>query len=138
MYNEMLLLALMWNMAPTDKLLTTPGVVLMHPVEEGIVAKTNAERKRHGLPPLQVDGKLVRSARKHTAWMSRSHNLQHTSAGVGENIAMGQQSSTEAVRSWMNSSGHRANILNSSYRKIGVAAYTANDGTVYWCQQFLR
>ena len=38
----------------------------------------------------------------------------------------------------MNSSGHRANILSPSYSKIGVAAYTANDGTVYWCQQFLR
>ena len=48
MYSEMLLLALMWNIAPTDQLLTTPGVVLMHPVEERIVAKTNAERNGMG------------------------------------------------------------------------------------------
>ena len=97
MYSEMLLLALMWNIAPTDQLLTTPGVVLMHPVEERIVAKTNAERKRHGLSPCRSTGTWsVRC--KHTAWMSRSHSLQHTNAAVGENIAMGQQSSTEAVR----------------------------------------
>jgi uncharacterized protein YkwD len=138
MHSELMLLALLWMQAPTDELLTKPGVVLMHPVEERIVEKTNAERRRHGLPPLEVDGHLVRSARRHTAWMTRSRTLQHTSAAVGENIAMGQQSSTEAVQSWMNSSGHRANILSSGYRKIGVAAYTASDGTVYWCQQFLR
>jgi len=138
MYSELFLIALLWHHAPTDQLLSKPGVVLMNPVEERIVEKTNAERRRHGLPPLEVDGHLVRSARRHTAWMTRSRSLQHTNAAVGENIAMGQQSSAEAVRSWMNSSGHRANILSSSYRKIGVAAYTATDGTVYWCQQFLR
>ena len=138
MYGELMMVALVWNLATTEQLLTTPGLVLINPVEARIVEKTNAERRRHGLPPLEVDGQLVRSARKHTAWMTRSRSLRHTTSAVGENIAMGQRSSHEAVRSWMNSSGHRANILSSGYRKIGVAAYTATDGTVYWCQQFLR
>jgi uncharacterized protein YkwD len=137
-YGDLLMIALLWNVAPSQQLLAKHGIVLLNPVEERIVQKTNAERRRHGLPPLSVDGHLVRSARRHTAWMTRSRTLRHTSSAVGENIAMGQQSSHEAVRAWMSSSGHRANILSSQYSKIGVAAYTASDGTVYWCQQFLR
>jgi uncharacterized protein YkwD len=138
MYGELLMIGLLWNMAPTQQMLSKHGIVLLNPVEERIVQKTNAERRRRGLAPLLIDGHLVRSARRHTAWMTRSRTLRHTNSAVGENIAMGQQSSQEAVRSWMSSSGHRANILSSGYRKIGVAAYTASDGTVYWCQQFLR
>ena len=57
---------------------------------------------------------------------------------MAENIAMGQRTSNEVLNSWMNSSGHRANILNRSYRRIGVAAYTTPQGTIYWCQQFLQ
>jgi uncharacterized protein YkwD len=138
MYCEFMLIALVWHVAPPAEMLTASGVLVLHPVEERIVEKTNQERRRHGLPPLSIDGRLVRSARRHTAWMTRSRSLSHTSAAVAENIAMGQQSSHEALRSWMSSSGHRANILNSGYTKIGVAAYVAKDGTIYWCQQFLR
>jgi uncharacterized protein YkwD len=106
-------------------------------VEKNVLARTNAERARHGLPPLKLDPTLLQSARKHAVWMCRSGSLVHTTANVAENIAMGQRTSTEAVRDWMSSPGHRANILNSGYTRIGVAAYTAADGTVYWCQQFL-
>ena len=106
-------------------------------VEQKIVDQTNAERARHNLPPLTICPNLMRSARTHATWMTRVRRLQHTSQPVAENIAMGQRTSGEAVRSWMNSPGHRANILNASYRRIGVAAYTAPDGTAYWCQQFL-
>ena len=51
---------------------------------------------------------------------------------------MGQNSPQEALNSWMNSSGHRANILNSGYGRIGVAAYRSSSGTTFWCQQFAR
>ena len=107
-------------------------------IEQNIVTYTNAERKRYGLPPLQIDAKLVRSAREHCAWMTRHRSLQHTRKPVAENIAMGQPSSREAVRCWMGSSGHRANILNRSYQRIGAAAYRTEGGTIFWCQQFLR
>ena len=70
--------------------------------------------------------------------MTRNRALQHTRMPVAENIAMGQNSSNEVVRDWMNSSGHRANILNASHTRIGVAAYRTAQGTTYWCQQFLR
>ena len=109
----------------------------LHPVQVGIIEATNAERLRYGLSPLAVDPGLVRSARAHTAWMTRNRALQHTNAGVAENIAMGQRTPTEAVQSWMSSPGHRANLLNSGYTRIGVAAYRTPEGTVYWCQQFM-
>jgi uncharacterized protein YkwD len=108
------------------------------PVEKEILNDTNAQRARYGLPPLTLDPALERTARAHAAWMTNAHNLQHSSYGVAENIAWGQRTADEAMNSWMNSSGHRANILNGSYRRIGVAAYTASDGSCYWCQQFLQ
>jgi len=106
--------------------------------EHQVIERTNAQRRFFGLRALEVDHRLVGSARRHTAWMTRNRNLQHTTAPVGENIAMGQRNSGEVVTAWMNSPGHRQNILHTGYRKIGVASYTASDGTIYWCQQFLR
>lgn len=114
-----------------------PSLKGLHEIEKKVIEKTNAERARYGLPPLVVNRSLVQSARTHAAWMTNNRSLQHTSAAVAENIAMGQRSSGEALSSWMGSSGHRANILNSGHRRIGVAAYRTPDGTIYWCQQFL-
>jgi uncharacterized protein YkwD len=104
-------------------------------IERAIVEQTNAQRARYGLPALEVDENLVESARKHATWMARYRSLQH-SHGVAENIAMGYSTAEAALRGWMNSSGHRANILNRGYRRIGVAAYQSAGGTIYWCQQF--
>ena len=106
-------------------------------VEAEIVMQTNAQRARYGLPPLQVDMSLMGSARRHAGWMSSRQSMQHSS-GVAENIAMGQRSTNAVMTSWMNSSGHRANILNPSYGRIGVAASRTASGTIYWCQQFRR
>ena len=108
-----------------------------HQIETKLISATNQTRAQYGLPPLQVDNSLMRSARRHAAWMTRSRSLQHTSAMVAENIAMGQPSVRSAMNSWMNSSGHRANILNGRYRRLGVAAYRTPEGTIYWCQQFM-
>lgn len=115
-----------------------PAKVELIKIEKNIVEKTNAERARYGLAALEVDPGLVKSARAHCAWMTRNRNLQHTRAAVAENIAMGQPNSDRVVRDWMNSSGHRANILNRNYKRIGVAAYRTPEGRIYWCQQFLR
>ncbi len=110
----------------------------LHAIEARIVERTNAQRIRHGLRPLVVDRRLMRSARRHCAWMTNSRSMVHTSDAVAENIAMSQRSSEEVVNTWMNSSGHRANILNPGNTRIGVAAYTTPEGTIFWCQQFLR
>jgi len=107
-------------------------------IEKNIIRLTNAERARHGLAPLEIDVQLMRSAREHAIWMTRFRRLQHTHKPLAENIAMGYTNSQAVVRGWMNSSGHRANILNRSHRRIGVAAYVTDGGTIYWCQQFRR
>ncbi len=104
-------------------------------IEKAIVEQTNAQRVRYGLPALEVDVNLMKGARRHGIWMARNRSLQH-SHGVAENIAMGYPTTAAAMSGWMNSSGHRANILNRSYRSIGVAAYQSSGGTIYWCQQF--
>ena len=107
-------------------------------IEANIVSYTNQERARYGLPALEVDKELMDTAREHAAWMTRNHAMVHTSQPVAENIAMGQPHSSDVVQSWMNSSGHRANILNPNHRHIGVAAYRTASGVIFWCQQFRR
>jgi uncharacterized protein YkwD len=62
--------------------------------------------------------------------------MVHTNRPVAENIAMGQPHSSDVVQAWMNSPGHRANILNFGHRRIGVAAFRSDGGAIFWCQQF--
>jgi uncharacterized protein YkwD len=107
-------------------------------IEQNIVNFTNAERARYGLPALTLDPALLKSARAHCIWMASCRSMVHSRQAVAENIAMGQQNSGDVVRCWMNSSGHRANILNRCHGRIGVAAYRAADGTIFWCQQFCQ
>lgn len=109
-----------------------------HPLEAEVVERVNTERAKYGLPALELDTNLMQTSRKHTAWMIHRRSFSHSGMPVAENIAMGQSSPAEAMQSWMNSSGHRANILNRGHRRIGVACYSAPNGTVYWCQQFTR
>jgi uncharacterized protein YkwD len=106
-------------------------------IEQSIVNHTNAERARFGLPALAIDPNLMATARQHGTWMATYRQMVHSRIGVAENIAMGQQNTQEVLRSWMNSSGHRANILNRGHRRIGVSAYRTAEGTIYWCQQFM-
>ncbi|REJ67369.1 MAG: CAP domain-containing protein [Planctomycetota bacterium] len=115
---------------------TLARAVELTEAEATLVAKTNEMRARHGLPPLMVSAQLMESARKHAIWMASQGSLTHTSEAVAENIAWGQADATDAVESWMNSSGHRANILNSQYTEIGVAGYFVRGRRIYWCQQF--
>jgi uncharacterized protein YkwD len=110
--------------------------VRLSDVEVNIISYTNQERSRYGLPTLEVDKELMSTAREQAAWMTRRGILFHTRRSLAENIAMGQTHSSEAVQSWMGSSGHRANILNPGHRRIGVAAYRTEGGLIFWCQQF--
>jgi uncharacterized protein YkwD len=105
-------------------------------IEQNIVDATNSQRARYGLPALAVDVRLMATARQHGTWMASYRSLTHSNYGVAENIAEGQRSVGEAMNSWMNSSGHRANILGG-YRRIGVSAYQSPEGTIFWCQQFM-
>ena len=118
-----------------------------------VVSLVNTERAKQGLTALKSDSKLAEIAQKKAEDMAENLYFSHTSptygsafdmlkaAGysyktAGENIAMGQKSAASVMDGWMNSSGHRANILNTSYEKIGVGYAVSQDGTPYWVQIF--
>ena len=115
-----------------------------------VVALVNAERTKQGLSALTIDTKVQQAALvrakesaqsfSHTRPNGSSFSTALTEAGVsyrtaGENIAYGQSTPQQVMNAWMNSSGHRANILNANYTTIGVG-YTVINGTAYWAQLF--
>lgn len=132
----------------------TPPATTQHQLtqlEQKVVELTNQERRKHGLPELQIDLALSRVARMKSEDMQKNNYFSHTSPTYGspfdmmrdfgisyraaaENIAQGQRTAEEVVQAWMNSSGHRANILNKNYTHIGVG-HTPNGN--YWTQMFI-
>ena len=119
--------------------------------EKEVVRLVNEKRMQNGLTALSEDWELSRVARIKSQDMKDNRYFSHTSPvygtpfqmmknfglsyrSAGENIAQGQRTPEEVVNAWMNSSGHRANILNASYTHIGVG-YVA-DGK-YWTQMFI-
>ena len=120
---------------PADLVQVTVAKAEM-PIESQLVASVNEHRARYGLRALVVDPALQVAARAHSAWMARNHSLSHSNA-MTENISMGRPDVGSVMAAWMNSSGHRANILGG-YNYIGVAAERADNGTIYWTQQFSR
>ena len=119
--------------------------------EAAAVSLTNAERAEAGCPALRVDQRLVTAARKHSADMAANNYFSHTSqngdspwkrmedAGYpspgAENIAKGHATAAAVVQGWMDSPGHRANILNCDLRAIGVGRASGPGGPL-WTQNF--
>ena len=137
-----------------------PGQVINIPTLDGTVANyenevvrlVNEARAQNGLNPLTHDWELSRVARYKSQDMRDNKYFSHTSPvygspfqmmknfgisyrSAGENIAYGQRTPQAVVNAWMNSSGHRANILNASFTHIGVGY--VKDGN-YWTQMFIR
>ncbi len=118
-----------------------------------LLAAMNAERARSGLSQLGTHSTLQKAAQGHADWMAVNSRMSHTGQGgssfserihaagpypivaMAENVAWGQDSPAECVSSWMNSSGHRRAILNSTYKSAGCGAATGRDG-IYWCAVF--
>ncbi len=120
--------------------------------EKEVVRLVNEIRVKNGLKELKEDWELSRVARYKSQDMKDNNYFSHTSPVYGspfdmmknfgisyrsaaENIAKGQKTPEAVVNAWMNSSGHRANILNSSFTKIGVGY--VKDGNL-WTQMFIR
>lgn len=118
-----------------------------------VVELVNAERAKEGLAPLTIDLKVQAAAMvrakeceqrfSHTRPNGSSFATALKEQGVsyrssGENIAWGQRSPEEVMKAWMNSSGHRTNIMNPNFTTIGVGYYENANGTDYWCQLFTR
>jgi uncharacterized protein YkwD len=109
----------------------------------------NNERTRRGVAPLILASKLNCAAQKHARYMSTARRCGHTGSGsstyvqrieacgykswryLGENVACGHSTWSAAMRAWMNSSGHRANILSPRFRNVGLGRYNH-----YYVQDF--
>jgi uncharacterized YkwD family protein len=119
-----------------------------------VVQLVNQERTSRGLSALSVDTAVTKSATLKSQDMAKLGYFSHTSPtygspfdmmkqlgisyrAAGENIAMGQTTPQQVMNAWMNSEGHRANILNSSFTKIGVGIAQNSNGQYYWTQQFI-
>ncbi|MFS2232349.1 CAP domain-containing protein [Bacillus sp. ZCB01] len=130
---------------------TAPASSSVSAYEKEVVELTNAERKKQGLKPLTLDEKLSKVARTKSQDMKDNNYFDHNSPtygspfdmmkkfGItyrtaGENIAKGQKTPQEVVKAWMNSEGHRKNIMNPNFTHIGVGY--VKDGN-YWTQQFI-
>lgn len=131
-----------------------PNLSATKSIESQVIQLTNQERAKNGLKPLAADWQLSRVARYKSADMKDKNYFSHTSPtygspftmmrnfgiayrSAGENIAAGQRTPSEVVQSWMNSPGHRKNILNPAYTHIGVGHVTGGSYGHYWTQMFI-
>ena len=139
---------------------TAPTAPATKPVESSsfeteVVTLTNTYRTANGCGALRIDARLVAAARAHSTDMVTNSFFSHTgsngstfvqrevAAGYttgasAENIAWGYRSPQEVVDGWINSAGHRANILNCGSVAVGVGVAYKADGTPYWTQDFGR
>lgn len=125
-----------------------PGLAL----EQEVIRLVNVERAKVGLTALKHDWEVARVAEHKSHDMARKNYFSHTSPtygspfdmlkaygvsyrSAGENIAQGQRTAQEVVNAWMNSPGHRANILKNGYTHIGIG-YAAEGH--YWTQLFIQ
>lgn len=120
--------------------------------ESKVIQLTNVERRKNGLPDLEADTSLSKVAREKANDMQSKNYFSHTSPtygspfdmmrdfgityrSAGENIAQGQTTPEEVVQAWMNSEGHRKNILSADFTHIGVG-FTGQGN--YWSQMFIK
>ncbi len=135
--------------------ITIPEAAPLVTLEDEVVRLVNVERAKYGLSPLAKNWQAARVARIKSQDMIDRGYFAHQSPAYGspfnmmenfglkfsaaaENIAMGQKTPAEVMRGWMNSPGHRANILSRTVTQIGVGAAKAHNGTLYWTQMFLK
>ncbi|MFC0418341.1 SafA/ExsA family spore coat assembly protein [Cytobacillus solani] len=123
-------------------------------VEDQVVQLVNQERAKYGLNPLKSNWELARVARYKSQDMIDRKYFDHNSPtygtpfqmmksfgisyrSAGENIAAGQATPYEVVQAWMNSEGHRKNILSSTFTEIGVGYVKGGSYGHYWTQMFI-
>jgi uncharacterized YkwD family protein len=123
--------------------------------EAKVIELVNQERQQNGLEPYQSNQQLSNVARTKSKDMRDKNYFSHQSPtygspfemlkqfnvqyrAAGENIAKGQQTPAEVVNSWMNSPGHRRNILSQQFTQIGVGFAQNKQGETFWTQLFIR
>jgi len=143
------------NAAPPAPASHEPPKVELSPVEDMILQLTNEARAKEKLPPLKPNALLCQAARAHSANMAKQGKMEHdlddqkpsqrvdatgyTWSAVGENIAYGWNTSVETIfQGWMDSKGHRENILNARFEEIGIGLAKNKKNEVYYTQVFGR
>lgn len=123
--------------------------------ENEVIRLVNVERTKRGLQPLKANWELSRVARLKSQDMANKGYFSHQSptygspfnmmenfgirfSSAGENIAYGQKTPAQVMTAWMNSPGHKANILSPSYTEIGVGLARNRNGVPYWTQMFIK
>lgn len=121
--------------------------------EAQVLTIVNTERAKAGCAAVTSDDRLVAAARAHSADMAARNYFSHTTpegvdfatritnagyrwSGAGENIAKGQRTPQDVMTGWMNSSGHKANILNCGFKNLGVGVAADAGGSLLWTQDF--
>jgi uncharacterized YkwD family protein/spore coat assembly protein SafA len=135
--------------------LKVPTINDIKAIENEVIRLVNVERSKHGLQSLGANWELCRVARYKSQDMINKNYFSHTSptygspfnmmetfgikfSAAGENIAMGQRTAQEVMNSWMNSPGHRSNILSPTYTQLGVGLAKSSTGRCYWTQMFIK
>jgi uncharacterized protein YkwD len=118
-----------------------------------VIKLVNVERKKAGCGSLAGESRLHKAAQKHSDLQAQQNSMSHQLpgepsmgdrvtaqgyrwGGVAENVAAGYGTPAAVMDGWMNSSGHKANILNCGYKHIGVGVTKSSKGTLYWTQNF--
>ncbi len=132
-----------------------PNIDRIKGIEHQVIQLVNQERAKNGLKALRPNWELSRVARHKSQDMRDKHYFSHTSptygspfdmmkayrigySYAGENIAMGQTTAWQVMQGWMNSTGHRQNILNPNFTEIGVGYAEGGTGKYYWTQMFIK
>lgn len=132
-----------------------PNISDVKVLENEVIRLVNIERAKKGLMALKTNWQLSRVARYKSQDMINKNYFDHYSptygspfsmmesfsirfSAAGENIAMGQRTPSEVMNGWMNSPGHRANILSAAYSEIGVGVAKNKNGMYYWTQMFIK
>jgi len=126
-------IALVSALASVTETVATPALIVTA-YEQQLADATNAARVANGAKPLVIDPTMQAYARRHTIAQER-YGMHHGRAPGAENVAAGQRSIPEVIRAWLNSKGHRANMLNRRHTRMAVCGYTIN-GHTYWTQVF--
>jgi uncharacterized YkwD family protein len=135
--------------------ITVPNIDDVKAQENEVIRLVNVERTKRGLSALKTNWQVSRIARYKSKDMADLNYFSHYSktygspfdmlenfgvkfSAAGENIASGQTTPSQVVTAWMNSPGHRSNILSLSYTQIGVGLAKNKYGKTYWTQMFIK
>lgn len=143
------------NLIYPGQKINIPDLQDVKALENEVIRLVNVERSNRGLQLLKANWQLSRVARYKSTDMRDLNYFSHTSptygspfkmmedfglrfSAAGENIAMGQKTPQEVMNAWMNSPGHKSNILSTSFSEIGVGLARDKNGRYYWTQMFMR